>query len=248
MGHNVRRRYNDFAWLRETLCSRYEGLYIPAIPATTAFSSKRSMRGKKTDVDGDFVKNRMHQLHLFMKQLCDIPFMRTDPSFLLFISIENEKEFKQVVDTSVNASLLAGSASEPKPKNEGLRLWHSLIDNVVVNPVEAEKSIVDFKQQLEQIRGVLDQIDNECRSLGKKAVQFARGMTSFSEIISKWSTIEQGLLQPENSKCLNSRVEEVKSTMDAFVYGQNHWGQSFMVSRNSCRVFIFLWVSDWIFN
>ena len=87
MGFMVRRRYNDFNWLRETLASKYEGLFIPTLP-TSSFLAISS------DPNGVFVRNRMVQLQLFMQTLIQIPFVMFDSNLRDFLSVLDEKEFK----------------------------------------------------------------------------------------------------------------------------------------------------------
>eukprot|EP01035_Chromulina_nebulosa_P019160 gene19160-25002_t len=58
LGYSVKRRYNDFVWLREILTSRYLGLFIPALPSTTPFSVAKTMMvagiNSKTDDEKEF--------------------------------------------------------------------------------------------------------------------------------------------------------------------------------------------------
>lgn len=44
----VRRRFNDFVWLRETLVKEYPGWYIPPLP----------LKGVKRSFDSDYVAER----------------------------------------------------------------------------------------------------------------------------------------------------------------------------------------------
>lgn len=131
-GYSVRRRYKDFAWLRDVLLQRYTGLFIPSLPATTLFSGKSSLAGGKTDVEGDYVKNRLSQLHMFAQQICKIPFLRTDPSLFAFISVQGEREFKAIVDNGVNSEKCMGFENW---ENHGLRAWLRLIDGVTLDKV-----------------------------------------------------------------------------------------------------------------
>lgn len=119
-GFIVKRRYNDFAWLRESLINAYPGLFIPALPTTSGFRG-RTAGGGKTDVESDYVKNRMTQLQLFLNKLSKIPFLKTDSSLLGFLSITGDKEYKGFMDAKDKAFKENG-----KEDSEGSILWEKL--------------------------------------------------------------------------------------------------------------------------
>lgn len=222
MGFSVRRRYNDFAWLRDTLAYKYEGLFIPSIPSTTMFT-KNHVITTKTDVNGDFVKNRMSQLHLFMQQLCKIPFLRTDPSLQAFLSVQNEKEFKILVESCKNIM-------SDEEQSQGLVLWNTLITQNEVN-ADAERLITDFKRQLDSLRSMLNHLEAECKNAGKKADSCAKGLASVAEKISLWNELENNLLDPNRNEYVNLNGPKVKQYMSALEAGADHWFQNFCVSK-----------------
>lgn len=86
----VRRRYTDFAWLRDTLQKRYIGMLIPSLPPKTGVVHYQS----GTQTTTSHVKNRMRMLGIFLEQLIQIPYVRGDPSVLAFLSVQNEQEFE----------------------------------------------------------------------------------------------------------------------------------------------------------
>lgn len=225
LNRSVRRRYNDFAWLRERLAARYEGMCVPSVPGTTAFSSKSSM-GKKTDVESDFVRNRMAQLHFFMQLLCDIPFLRTDQDLTYFLTIDDEKEFKTIMDSSPTVINSVGGAATPEKNNEGLKLWLLLVDKTELNSVEADKAIVDFKHQLDVLKSSLNLVDIECRATGKKVVLGCKGMNSLSEVVNTWVGQELDLVDPTRTECVNTYCSDVTAAMEALQSCQAHWAQN----------------------
>ena len=236
----VRRRYNDFAWLRDTLAATYEGLFIPSIPATTLFSTKNNTLtgGSKTDVNGDFVKNRMLQLHLFIQQLAKIPFLRTDPSLHSFLSMQNEKEFKQLTDSPLN---VANGGGTDNYTNVGLSMWLKLVDSSATNPDVANRLVSDFKRQLDILAVTLNQVDSECRVAGRKAVISSTAINSLADQISHWSGVESDLIDPNRNEYIDSSGRAKKSYMDTLTTGQQHWAQSVAVSsvRNIYILFFF---------
>lgn len=230
----VRRRYNDFAWLRDTLAATYEGLFIPSIPATTIFSSKNTLSGgSKTDINGDFVKNRMNQLHLFMQQICKIPFLRTDPSLHSFLSVQNEKEFKQITESPVEVANGGGTSNWT---NVGLSMWLKLVENTPLNMAEADRVVVDFRRQLDVLGSSLAGVDNECRVAGRKAVVSAAAVKWLAEHVSAWASVEAELTDASRNEYLDPYGRTKKGFMDALSLGNLHWAYSVGVSGNHARI------------
>jgi hypothetical protein len=226
----VRRRYNDFAWLRDTLAATYEGLFIPSIPATTVFGKNALSMGSKTDVNGDFVKNRMQQLQLFMHQLCRIPFLRTDPSLHSFLSVQNEKEFKQITEAPVNVTNGGGADNWT---NVGLNMWIKLVDHTVINPLTAERLVGDFKRQLDLLAHRLNQVDSECRVAGKKAVLCAAAMGALSEHVAAWAGTEGDLVDPQKNEYVDPYGKTKKLQVEGLAAGQAHWAHTVGVSNQT---------------
>lgn len=230
----VRRRYNDFAWLRDTLAATYEGLFIPSIPATTIFSSKNTLSGgSKTDVNGDFVKNRMAQLNLFMQQLCKIPFVRTDPSLHSFLSVQNEKEFKQITEASVE---VANGGGVSNWTNVGLSMWLKLVDNTPLDAAAADRLVADFKRQLDLLAASLAAVDSECRATGRKAVLSATAVKGLAEHVAAWARMEGELADPSRNEYVDPYGLPKRGFMDALTQGNAHWVHSVGVRKeiNNC--------------
>lgn len=144
----VKRRYNEFSWLRDTLLVNYPGLFIPSLPSTHSFKSS-GISGSHSDPSSDFVRNRMAQLNLFVKQVSSIPFLRTDKSLLAFLSLPGEKDFKSYVDN------LPPDGGED---TQGSKIWKNILDNVPV-PVDANTAAVDVKIQLDKLITTLKKLE-----------------------------------------------------------------------------------------
>jgi hypothetical protein len=216
LGYTVRRRYNDFDWLGEMLSARYQGLFIPSSPST---SSVPSLSGSKVDPDGYFVRNRMIQLHIFMQALIKIPFVRTDPSFLSFISMQDEREFKQLTELKKELpSLNVGD-------NPGFDLWITMIDPQVID-ADADRPITDFKRQLELLRVQLNRADKVCRNAGKKAIEYSRAMAELNEEVMRWNTLERDLVDPARNEYINPCAEDLKLYLSDLVTGISFWATS----------------------
>lgn len=132
--HQVKRRYKDFLWLLENLKSKYLGLCLPSLPSVENLTTKGLkilLGGEDTkNCNSNYIKSRTIQLHLFLDRLIKIPFLSNDPSLLAFLFIDNPKEFKDFMHSSVSSG--ASSKSKSVIKNDGLILWNCLLNRITI--------------------------------------------------------------------------------------------------------------------
>ncbi|XP_037068628.1 sorting nexin-7-like [Pollicipes pollicipes] len=76
----VRRRYNDFLWLRARLTEAYPTHIVPPLP------EKHSLLGQLDRYQRDFIRSRMALLHRFMNRVADHPVLSCHASFKLFVT------------------------------------------------------------------------------------------------------------------------------------------------------------------
>lgn len=217
-GYSVRRRYNDFVWLRDMLVASYPGMFIPALPAANKvnFSSK-SVGGSKVDVDSDFVKNRMAQLHLFLQQLKNIPFIvNSDPSLNAFLLIQNDKDF---------LSYQESSKKKEKEESSGARLWEELILKVVA-PGDVARLVADVRRQMEVLKSTLTQIEDTVYNCGKSCTQFAKQVKYLSNFINNWNAKETELAGSTMYECPNGYGAIAKYWTDGLVQAMSHYSVS----------------------
>jgi sorting nexin-7/30 len=93
----VRRRYNDFIWLRQRLeetqptllvpvsrdflASTFTDIFVPPQPLPEKHSLKRFDRFNQ-----EFVRMRMHALHIFMQRIAEHPVLSFNKNFKTFLS------------------------------------------------------------------------------------------------------------------------------------------------------------------
>ncbi|KAL0276800.1 UNVERIFIED_CONTAM: hypothetical protein PYX00_004293 [Menopon gallinae] len=85
----VRRRYNDFSWLRQHLVEEYPTHFIPPLPV------KHSIIGQLDRYGRDFVTARMAALQTFLTRVVKHPILSSAACFKCFLTASNE-EFQQV--------------------------------------------------------------------------------------------------------------------------------------------------------
>ncbi|CAF1376139.1 unnamed protein product [Rotaria magnacalcarata] len=83
---NVRRRYNDFIWLKNLLDIKYPYNIISPLPAKHTFSKKLHAVAD----DGEFIRRRMIGLENFLRRIIDNPVISIDSSVQLFLSADDD--------------------------------------------------------------------------------------------------------------------------------------------------------------
>lgn len=84
---NVRRRYNDFVWLKNFLDLKYPFNIISPIPMKHTLSKKLQVIAD----DGEFIRRRMIGLQNFLQRILDNPVISIDSSVQLFITADDEQ-------------------------------------------------------------------------------------------------------------------------------------------------------------
>ncbi|CAF2473428.1 unnamed protein product [Rotaria sp. Silwood2] len=83
---NVRRRYNDFVWLKNLLDIKYPYNIISPLPSKHTFSNKLHVVAD----DGEFIRRRMTGLENFLRRIIDNPVISMDPYVQLFLSADDD--------------------------------------------------------------------------------------------------------------------------------------------------------------
>ncbi|CAF0891696.1 unnamed protein product [Adineta ricciae] len=83
---NVRRRYNDFVWLKNLLDVKYPFNIISPLPIKHTLSKKLHVIAD----DGEFIRRRMNGLQNFLRRIINNPVISIDPSVQLFLTADDE--------------------------------------------------------------------------------------------------------------------------------------------------------------
>jgi hypothetical protein len=200
----VKRRYSDFALLRDILIQRYPGMYIPNLPESTTFNiTKTVVMGNNTDINSDFVRSRLYQLNCFLRELNQIPFIICDSLFEGFISIR--EDFKSCVDMSVKSS--------SPTQSPGSIIWRKNLEAVHVSS-DVDNIISNAKRQIESLRSILKQYETQCLSIERQAVNNAKEVNSLSAIVSSWTSLETEF-SATNASDSSDIVVNLKSLKDS---------------------------------
>ena len=85
--HSVRRRYNDFAYLRDSLSARYAGMVIPPLPS----------KGGVLGLSSTALAERLRGLALFAERLARIPTLLMDTLASSFFGLPGSEEWEAAV-------------------------------------------------------------------------------------------------------------------------------------------------------
>ncbi|KAL4635099.1 sorting nexin-7 isoform X1 [Arapaima gigas] len=80
--HEVRRRYQDFLWLKERLEETYPTLIINPLP------EKFVMKGMVERFNDDFIETRRKALHKFLNRIADHPILSCHEDFKVFLTAQ----------------------------------------------------------------------------------------------------------------------------------------------------------------
>ena len=84
-GYKIRKRYSDFEWLRNVICTVYVNCVIPPL-------CKKNYADRFSEV---LISKRTRSIEKFMNGLLSHPLIRNSDVFYSFISTENEAEFEK---------------------------------------------------------------------------------------------------------------------------------------------------------
>jgi len=141
LGYVVRRRFSDFVWLRSVLAARYHGLFIPSLPGKDMVGATYKS-SSEVEAKSPFICARLLLLRFFTEGLVRLPFVRSDPAFVAFLSTQDEKEFGVLKEQTGSARLTLFNSQE-----EGAVSWREGVGSS--SPQHWDRAINDFKLQVD---------------------------------------------------------------------------------------------------
>lgn len=97
----VRRRFNDFVWLRDSLVRNYPGFYVPPL----------SEKGVKRSFDVHYINERMKILQIFLDQITELPEIKASIYLLTFLKCKSRGQFSKMKKEWSNHNTPASSFS-----------------------------------------------------------------------------------------------------------------------------------------
>uniref|UniRef100_UPI00398EA730 sorting nexin-7 isoform X2 n=1 Tax=Pristiophorus japonicus TaxID=55135 RepID=UPI00398EA730 len=172
--YEVRRRYQDFLWLKGKLEEAHSTLIVPPLP------EKFVMRGMVDRFNEDFVETRRKALHKFLNRIADHPTLSFNEDFKIFLTVQ---------ELAAHKKLGPGFISK---MGETVRAVASTVKSIKNRPDEFT-AMSDYADIFRQKMGTLDKISQR---ILKELKEHLSEMKEYSPIYTLWSGSEQELAEP----------------------------------------------------
>lgn len=211
MGYDVKRRYSDFTWLRETLARRYVGVLVPTLP------EKGGLKFSNTK----FIQLRMRSLAIFVERLVQNAYLKSDVSVMDFLSITDRKAFdaakKAVKEKSYEATLASAFEGHgPERANVGEVKWREALDTYTL-PENTERSINAVKLQIDSLEKVMEGVIRASSKVVERSEAYQREMGEFKVAFASMMLTEQGAQTNQSSQnrgALSNILQKMGSLFD----------------------------------
>ncbi|XP_067892966.1 sorting nexin-7 isoform X2 [Heterodontus francisci] len=193
--YEVRRRYQDFLWLKGKLEEAHCTLIVPPLP------EKFVMRGMVERFNEDFVAMRQKALHKFLNRIADHPILSFNEDFKIFLTVQELASHKKLGPGFI--SKMGGT----------VRAVASTVRSVKNRPDEFT-SMGNYVDVFRLKMGTLDKISQR---ILKELKEHLAEMKEYSPIYTLWSGSEQELAEP--LKGVASSIENCCKAIEGLTMG-----------------------------
>ncbi|XP_042188579.1 sorting nexin-30 isoform X2 [Callorhinchus milii] len=191
----VRRRYQDFDWLRNKLEESQPTHLIPPLP------EKFVVKGVVDRFSEEFVETRRKALDKFLKRIADHPVLSFNDHFNIFLTAKDLNPYKKQA-----LAFIAKVGESVKYVTGGYKLRN--------RPMEFA-AMGDYLDTFSQKLGTIDRI---AQRIVKEQGEYLVELQEYGPIYSTWSTVEDELSKPLDgmSNCVDnccSSLEELTEDM-----------------------------------
>ncbi|XP_075038435.1 sorting nexin-7 [Mixophyes fleayi] len=172
----VRRRYQDFLWLKSRLEDTHPTLIIPPLP------EKFIVKGMVERFNDDFIETRRKALHKFLNRIADHPTLTFNEDFKIFLTAQ------------------AWELTSHKKQGPGLlsRMGQTL--KAVASSVRGVKNRPDEFTELGEYVEVFSQkinvLDKISQRISKEEKDYHEELKEYGPIYTLWSASEEELVDP----------------------------------------------------
>ncbi|KAK6639818.1 hypothetical protein RUM43_008093 [Polyplax serrata] len=191
--YSVKRRYNDFAWLRQNLISEYPTHIVPPIPVKHSLIEQLDRYGK------EFVTTRMNGLQTFLTRLVKHPILSCSTSFTVFLTANNE-EFQY--HKKVTAGGLFSKISDS-------------INNLSTMYIEARRS-PELNKLNEYLTILPEKLSHLCKisqRIYKERTEEAADLAELKSVFQYWAGSESDLTDPLCE--MASAIDKVRQSVES---------------------------------
>uniref|UniRef100_W5MNU5 Sorting nexin 7 n=1 Tax=Lepisosteus oculatus TaxID=7918 RepID=W5MNU5_LEPOC len=195
--YEVRRRYQDFLWLKGKLEEKYPTLIIHPLP------EKFIVKGMMERFNEDFIETRRKALHRFLNKIADHPLLSCDEDFKFFLTAQAEeltshKKQGPSILSRVGETVRAVAASVRGVKNRP----------------EEFTAIGDYVETFSQKMIVLDKITQR---ISKEQKEYLEEMKEYGPVYMLWSgsEVELGDSLKDMANCIDKCCRETEEQVNA---------------------------------
>ncbi|XP_043941644.1 sorting nexin-7 isoform X2 [Protopterus annectens] len=170
----VRRRYQDFLWLRGKLEEAYPTLIIPPLP------EKFIMKGMVERFNEEFIETRRNALHRFLNRIADHPTLTFNEDFKVFLTA-------QAWELTAHKKQGPGLLSK---MGETVRSMAAIVRGVKNRPEEFTE-MLEYIETFGQKVGLLDRISQR---ILKEQKDYLVELKEYSPVYTLWSGSEDELM------------------------------------------------------
>ncbi|KAL7305344.1 hypothetical protein TKK_0002472 [Trichogramma kaykai] len=182
----VRRRYNDFAWIRQKLVETYPAHIIPPMPG------KHTLLAQLDRYSKEFILARMRLLHIFLNRIASHPILSCDKDVCAFLTAQ-PTEFMVYKKSHTNTN----KGMDPR----------SLTAATMKNPIA---EFEHFKDYCIGLSDKLSAVDKISRRINKERHECLAELNQLHPIFTMWASSE-----PELSKTLEAIAKALHSNANA---------------------------------
>ncbi|NWX08937.1 SNX7 protein, partial [Caloenas nicobarica] len=172
--YEVRRRYQDFLWLKSKLEEAHPTLIIPPLP------EKFIMKGMVERFSDEFIETRRKALHKFLNRIADHPTLTFNEDFKIFLTA-------QAWELSSHKKQGPGLLSR---MGQTVRAVASSVRGGVKNRPEMFTEMNDYVETFSQKINVLDKIAHR---IYKEEREYFNEMKEYGPIHTLWSASEEDI-------------------------------------------------------
>lgn len=191
--YSVRRRYQDFDWLRNKLEESQPTHLIPPLP------EKFVVKGVVDRFSEEFVETRRRALDKFLKRIADHPVLSFNEHFNIFLSAKDLNAHKKQ-----GMALLSKMGESVKYVTGGYKLRS--------RPMEFA-AMGDYLETFAQKLGTIDRI---AQRIIKEQADYLVELREYGPIYSSWASSEEQLGEPLEgvSACISNCYSTLEELMD----------------------------------
>nr|AEE61941.1 unknown [Dendroctonus ponderosae] len=198
----VRRRYNDFLWLRQKLMECHNFCIVPPLPA------KHSLIGQLDRYSKEFILSRMKSLNVFINRICKHPILSCNDNLKIFLTstrleFSHHRKNKNSI-SSCNGTI--ATLNHPSSSHTVLRNRHVEFDRV--------------KNYLAMLTEKLSSLEKISGRINKDRSDLISEINNFHPIFIRWSASEPQICSTLEN--IGNALERSSAAQSALVHSYNN--------------------------